>query len=88
LYADYWSSEPMKFHFINVPVKVGQAWVFPVGLPDAIWFVFRNPNISISTWPSVDAVFQTIPTASTHEKIFEFSGTGDVIERYTLRDSK
>jgi len=30
LYSDYWSKEPVELHFVDVPIKYGQAWVFPL----------------------------------------------------------
>jgi len=46
-YNDTWSTMPVKLYFIDVPVKVNTAWVFPVGLEDAVWFGFRNPSLDI-----------------------------------------
>ena len=33
--------------FVNVPIRVGRAWVFPVGLEDALWFVYRDPTLGV-----------------------------------------
>lgn len=79
LYADYWSKEPMEFHFVNVPIRVGDAWVFPVGLSDALWFVFQNPKISVSEWNSLADVDKAI-VGSINQKIFIFDESGAVSE--------
>lgn len=36
-----------NFYFVNVPIKKAQAWIFPVGLEDGIWFIYRDPTIRI-----------------------------------------
>ncbi|MGA2911301.1 MAG: hypothetical protein ABSE17_01490 [Candidatus Levyibacteriota bacterium] len=36
------------FYFVNPPIKYGQAWIFPVGLPDGVWFIYRDPSISVN----------------------------------------
>ena len=46
-YANYWSSKDFEFHFTNVPIRIGQAWVFPVGLDSAVWLAFRNDSARI-----------------------------------------
>lgn len=33
--------------FVNLPIRLGRAWVFPVGLEDALWFVYRDPTLKI-----------------------------------------
>jgi len=47
LYESQWASPDAQFHFVNVPVKIGSAWIFPVGLNDAVWFAFRNENAKV-----------------------------------------
>ena len=39
LYDESWSTENVNLYFTNVPIKSNDAWVFPVGLEDAVWFV-------------------------------------------------
>ncbi|HLD24620.1 MAG TPA: hypothetical protein VJB96_01755 [Patescibacteria group bacterium] len=77
-YQDYWKDAPMEFHFVNVPIRYQDAWVFPVGLSDALWFVLRNPGIRVYTWPSVDLAFTSITYGSTTQKVFVFNDEGQV----------
>jgi hypothetical protein len=79
VYADYWSKEPMTFYFINVPIKTGEAWVFPVGLKDAMWFSFRNPHVTINQVNSVSEALQLVD-GSKNQKVFEFLDTGKIVE--------
>lgn len=30
------------FYFVNIPIKYGDAWVFPLGPQDALWFSFQD----------------------------------------------
>lgn len=36
-------------YFINVPEQIDNAWVFPRGLTDAMWFVYRDKTLKIKT---------------------------------------
>jgi hypothetical protein len=33
---------PTWFAFVNVPIRYGRAWVFPTGMDDALWHLFRG----------------------------------------------
>ncbi len=79
-YEDHWSKKPMEFHFVNVPIRSGEAWVFPVGIPDALWLIFRNQNIKVFTWPSVSQAFEAVEYESVYQKVFEFDPSGKLIE--------
>lgn len=85
-YQDYWSTEPMELHFVNVPIRSGEAWVFPVGMPDALWLIFRNPYIRVFTWPTVSAAFNAIDYDTKNQKVFEFDPTGKLIEQKKTRN--
>lgn len=80
LYADYWSKEPMEFHFVNVPIRVGEAWVFPVGLKDALWFSFQNPDMRVYQWGSAQEALNAVD-GSDNQKVFVFDESGKIIER-------
>lgn len=79
LYKNSWSEPNMEFHFIDVPIRVGQAWLFPVGLKDALWFAFRNDNAKVFIDKDLEtALQQTIP--STYSGVFKFNEDGSVTE--------
>ncbi|KKU81491.1 MAG: hypothetical protein UY10_C0055G0003 [Microgenomates group bacterium GW2011_GWA2_47_8] len=86
-YEDYWAKEPIEFHFVNVPIRSGEAWIFPVGIPDALWFMFRNPNTRVFSWPSVSAAFDAIEYNSRNQKVFEFDAAGRLTEREKIRNT-
>jgi hypothetical protein len=79
-YEDDWTTSPMEFHLVNVPIRHGDAWVFPVGLPDALWFVFRNPQEKIFMWPDVPSAFAAVTYNSKTQRVFDFSSDGTVTE--------
>ncbi len=77
-YSDSWVNEPWEFHFVNMPIRHGDAWVFPVGINDALWLVYRNPNFKIYTWPTVEAAYQAARYDYFYQRIFKFDDTGKV----------
>ena len=79
VYQDYWAVEPMTFSFINVPIKSGDAWVFPVGIKDALWFSFRNDSLTINTISSVQEGLDMVSNPR-NEKVFEIDDSGRLIE--------
>lgn len=80
LYEDEWQKEQMRFYFVNVPTKHGNAWVFPVGLKDAVWFVFRNDNIAIFQYSSLSQALNAVQDPNT-DKVFEFQSDGSLLEK-------
>lgn len=83
-YSDYWSNKDLSFHFLNVPIKWGQAWVFPVGLDDAVWFAVKNDNVKIYKDINLSSALQAVGS-SRKDKIFIFNSDGSLTE-VTLRN--
>lgn len=79
-YSNYWASEPIKLYFVNVPIRYRQAWVFPVGLKDAVWFAFKNPNIQVFQVSTLNQVLDLVTNPYT-DKVFEFDSEGGLIEK-------
>lgn len=42
-------------YFVNLPIKYQNAWVYPVGLEDSIWFVYRDSLPRIKLAKSIDS---------------------------------
>lgn len=78
LYRNNWSEENVEFHFVNVPIRVGQAWLFPVGLNDALWFAFRNNDAKIFIHNNIKTALEQGSSPFSH--IFEFNEDGSVTE--------
>ncbi len=79
LYTSYWSQVDTEFHFVNVPTKDGQAWVFPVGLPDAVWFAFKNDDAKIFIHSDEKSAIEAAGTSLAHP-VFRFTDGGNVEE--------
>jgi len=41
-------------YFVNLPVRLNRAWVFPVGIKDGVWFIYRNDAIKIFQMNDLD----------------------------------
>jgi hypothetical protein len=67
------------FYFVNVPIRTGEAWIFPVGLNDAMWFTFQNENLTVKTVPTLDMALQQ-SVGSSSARVFEFDKNGNVEE--------
>ncbi|HSA84094.1 MAG TPA: hypothetical protein VLF20_04375 [Patescibacteria group bacterium] len=80
LYQNYWSSVPLTLHVVDVPIRNGDTWVFPVGLGDALWFSFKNPDLTVHQWSSVDDAWKKV-TDSRFEKVLLFDNSGTVTEQ-------
>ena len=74
-----WLRDKMQFYFVNPPIKDGQAWVWPVGLEDALWLMFKNPNLSVCTAPDLDSAFDSAGNSSSAH-VFKFDSFGNVSE--------
>lgn len=79
-YENEWASDAMKLYFVNVPIRFGDAWIFPVGLRDALWFVYRNPQLQVFTPSSLQSALDTVDYDSKTQKIFVFDSEGMVSE--------
>ena len=45
------------FLFINMPIKYGGAWIFPTGINDAIWHMYRTSPYRVYTMPSIEDAY-------------------------------
>ena len=80
VYQNNWGNKPLELHFVNVPIRNGEAWVFPVGIPDVLWLIYRNPNVRVFIWPTLPQAFDAVTVGSNTQKVFQFEKNGDVIE--------
>lgn len=75
IYEDSWKEERVQFYFADVPIRNGEAWVFPVGLPDAVWFVYKNKNITVYTEKSLNDALD-YAAGSSNSRVFQFNNNG------------
>ncbi len=45
--SNYQEFARANIFFVNLPIRYGRAWVFPVGIEDGIWLVYRTNDIII-----------------------------------------
>ena len=67
----------MTFFFINTPIRYGRAWIFPVGLTDAIWHMYRQSPFTVVPVSSIEEAFQ-YPIRTGDREVFIF-------EKYVLK---
>jgi hypothetical protein len=65
------------YYFVNTPVKQGHAWVFPVGLPDALYFTAQNQNLTVHISNSLDEALQQAE-GSKSARVFVFNKSGNL----------
>ncbi len=61
------------FAFVNVPIRYGRAWVFPTGLGDAIWHMYRQSPYKAYTVTTVEEAF-AVPMTGGDKEAFIFDG--------------
>lgn len=79
IYKDYWVDRRMHFYFVDVPIRNGEAWVFPVGLNDALWFVLPNKEHLLDQVGSVEEAFSRISDPK-NSNVFRFDADGRIHE--------
>jgi hypothetical protein len=45
------------FVFVNTPIRYGRAWIFPTGMNDALWHLFRGSDYVVGVSPTVESAF-------------------------------
>ena len=66
-------------------MKTGEAWIFPVGLPDALWFTFQTENLTVHISKSLGAAFDSAEGSSS-AKVFDFDKEGNVEEVFRTKE--
>lgn len=77
LYEDAWSNNDVVFYFANVPIKNNNAWVFPVGIEDSLWFAFQNPQMTVNRVSAIDSIDQSV-YKTPNNWVFEFQSDGSI----------
>lgn len=86
MYSDGWTKNKINFYFVDVPIRYGEAWIFPVGLKDALWFVYKNNNINTYQVSSGQSAFNII--RSLEDKVFQFDINGRLVELIKTQGGK
>ena len=65
-----------NFYFVNVPIRKAEAWIFPVGLEDGIWFIYRDDTININKITSMEEAKGFAKQANSF--VFAFDKNGNI----------
>ncbi|HVF69498.1 MAG TPA: O-antigen ligase family protein [Xanthomonadales bacterium] len=65
-------------YFVNVPVKHDGIWVFPVGLNDGMWFIYRDRTPHVYQVNSVDDAKKAVTTRSGKSYLFRYDKFGNI----------
>lgn len=79
IYRSNWKNDDMQFYFFNVPIKQGEAWIFPVGLSDALWFSFKNENLKVHIVSDLKFALDEADK-SKDASVFQFDKNGNLEE--------
>lgn len=78
VYEEFFTLEDPIFYFVDVPIRHKSAWVFPVGLPDALWFDYKDKPVTSYILPTLDAA-KKVSSGSANTKIFQFQKDGTLL---------
>lgn len=68
-------------YFINTPVQKDGVWVFPVGLNDGLWFIYRDRLPHVTQLNSVQDAMTSVGNANTIDTyVFSFDENGVIKE--------
>lgn len=66
-----------NLYFVSAPVKYSNAWIFPAGIEDSLWFIYQNNIPAIYQVTNADEARKTINKNKTKNNyIFEFDKDG------------
>ncbi len=78
-YADIQPSAHL--YFVNVPIRYQNAWVFPTGLTDALWFIYRDSSPKIYSVKDVSTAHSLMSSEhAVRQYIFIFNKQGNIGE--------
>lgn len=73
-----------KLYISHMPTRYGDAWIFPVGFEDGLWFIYRDNTPQVIKTNSVDeslAIKHSHPSIILNrEYVFDFDKNGNVVE--------
>jgi len=67
-----------NFYFVNPPIRKAQAWIFPVGLSDGIWFIYRDDSINIYKLSSLEEGRAMLQQKSKTNSVFAFDKNDNI----------
>lgn len=74
-YKNY--SDVSHFYFVDVPIKKGEAWIFPVGLPDSLWLALGGKSFTVDYSKSVNSALDVADIVGNAD-VFKFNPDGSL----------
>ncbi len=72
------------FYVSHMPTKYGNAWIFPVGFQEGLWFVYRDDTLKVVKTKDIDeslAIKHSHPSdILNNEYVFDFDKNGQLFE--------
>lgn len=65
-------TEHKTFVYVNTPTRYGRTWIFPTGLNDALWHMYRQSAFDVVQVSNVEAAFDYVQKKDSAKVIFEF----------------
>ena len=65
-----------NFYFVNVPIRKAEAWIFPVGLEDGVWFIYRDDSIKFYNITSMEDA--SVLAKQGNNFVFAFDKNGNI----------
>ncbi|MBI5045179.1 MAG: hypothetical protein HZC02_04585 [Candidatus Levybacteria bacterium] len=68
------------FYFVDTPIKYGDAWVFPQGMEDPLWFSFQDSSLQVKNVSSIEEAIAQTKIDPLRIKAFRFENDGTLVE--------
>jgi hypothetical protein len=70
-------NDSTHLYFVDLPIRQHRAWVFPVGLDDGLWFIYRDESLVVKQFP-----------LSEIETAFELSEKQPLVHVFLFKDNE
>ncbi len=64
-----------SLYFVNLPLRQNRAWIFPVGLKDGLWFIYRDDSLKIYQLSDVEEALD-LAEGKPSARVFPFENGG------------
>jgi len=71
-------------YFVDVPQRIGRAWVFPVGLDDGLWLIYQNDTIIVEFGSSIEEGLKLKDVNPLVKVLHYSSGKLEEVERQSI----
>ena len=49
-----------SLYFVDLPIRYDRAWVYPVGLEDGLWFIYRDKSLVVNKATDLEKTFELV----------------------------